>query len=127
MVARMINNSIYDGINMNSFNYVIASFDDVLTRKPSQEEFDRSYEIIEKNVPKVIFGRWASNKNEFCQVLVQSDAFHEAQIRWLYYVLLRRESTTDEVSALFNPFFNNHSIENIMYSIIKTDEYAQFQ
>ncbi len=126
MCAAMMNNSIYDGINMNSFNYINAVFDNCLLRKPTQDEFDRSYQIIEKNLPSEIFSRWASNKNEYCEAVVQSDAFHEAQIRWFFYVLIQREPTTAEVSDLFYPFYATHNIETIIEEIITKDEYAQF-
>jgi hypothetical protein len=126
MCAAMMNNSIYDGINMNSFNYINAVFDNCLMRKPTQNEFDRSYQIIEKNLPAEIFSRCAANKNEYCDAVVQSDAFHEAQIRWFYYVLIQREPTTAEVSALFYPFYTTHNIETIIEEIIAQDEYAQF-
>ncbi|NBX65092.1 MAG: hypothetical protein EBT66_09145 [Bacteroidetes bacterium] len=124
--AVMMNNSIYDGINMNSFNYINAVFDNCLLRKPTQDEFDRSYTIIEKNAPAAIFSRWASNKNEYCDAVVNSDAFHEAQIRWFYYVLLQREATTAEVSALFFSFYQTHQIEKVIQKVITGDEYAQF-
>lgn len=127
MTAAMINNTIYDGINMNSFNFVNAAFDNVLSRKPSADEFSRSYDIIEKNLSRSLFGQWASNKNEFCQVLTESDAFHEGQIRWFYYVMVQREPTTAEVSKLFFPYVKNHRIEEILETILITDEYAQFE
>jgi len=127
MTASMINNSIYDGINMNSFNFVNAAFDNVLSRKPTGDEFSRSFDIIEKNLSRSLFGRWATNKNEFCQVLTESDAFHEGQIRWFYYVMVQREPTTAEVSHLFFPFIKNHRIEEILETILITDEYAQFE
>ena len=127
MTASMINNSIYDGINMNSFNFVNAAFDNVLSRKPTGDEFSRSFDIIEKNLSRSLFGRWATNKNEFCQVLTESDAFHEGQIRWFYYVMVQREPTTAEVSKLFFPFIKNHRIEEILETILITDEYAQFE
>ena len=127
MTASMINNSIYDGINMNSFNFVNAAFDNVLSRKPTGDEFSRSFDIIEKNLSRSLFGRWATNKNEFCQVLTESDAFHEGQIRWFYYVLVQREPSTAEVSKLFFPFIKNHRIEEIIETILITDEYAQFE
>jgi hypothetical protein len=127
MTASMINNSIYDGINMNSFNFVNAAFDNVLSRKPTGDEFSRSFDIIEKNLSRSLFGRWATNKNEFCQVLTESDAFHEGQIRWFYYVMVQREPTTAEVSKLFFPFITNHRIEEILETILITDEYAQFE
>jgi len=127
MTASMINNSIYDGINMNSFNFVNAAFDNVLSRKPTGDEFSRSFDIIDKNLSRSLFGRWATNKNEFCQVLTESDAFHEGQIRWFYYVMVQREPTTAEVSKLFFPFIKNHRIEEILETILITDEYAQFE
>jgi hypothetical protein len=127
MVETMIHNSIYDQINMNSFNFVNAAFDNVLLRKPSINEFNRAYDIIEKNSSQSLFGRWASNKSEFCQVLTESDAFHEGQIRWFYYVMVQREPSTAEVSKLFFPFINNHRIEEILENILITDEYAQFE
>jgi hypothetical protein len=127
MCAVMMNNSIYDGINMNSFNFVNAVFDNCLMRKPTKDEFDRSYLIIEKNIPGQIFNIVAANKDEFCDAIVNSDAFHEAQIRWFYYVLLQREATTAEVSQLFFEFQKNHQIETVINSIVKSDEYAQFQ
>jgi hypothetical protein len=95
-------------------------------RKPTKDEFDRSYLIIEKNTPSSIFSQWASNKNEFCDAVVNSDAFHEAQIRWFYYVLLQREASTAEVSELFQSFYFQHDIESIISKIVTGDEYAQF-
>lgn len=127
MVNTMIHNSIYDQINMNSFNFVNAAFDNVILRKPSVNEFNRAYDIIEKNASQSLFGRWASNKSEFCEVLTESDAFHEGQIRWFYYVIVQREPNTAEVSKLFFPFVKNHRIEEILEHIIITDEYAQFE
>lgn len=126
MCAVMMNNSIYDGINMNSFNFVNAVFDNCLLRKPTKDEFDRAYAIIEKNIPKELFRVVSSNKDEFCDAVVNSDAFHEAQIRWFYFVLLQREASTAETSRLFPNFYANHRIESVISSILITDEYAQF-
>ena len=126
MVACMVNNPIYDGINMNSFNYVIASFDDVLRRNPTQDEFTRAYQIIEKNEPQEIFGVWAANKNEYAQALTQTDGFFEAQIRWSYYILVQREPSTKEMNQFLQPYLQNHRIEDVQRAIATTDEYAQF-
>ena len=52
-----MHNGIYDLINMGSFNFVNAAFDDVYGRKPSSDEFNRSFKIIEKNIPTFIFNQ----------------------------------------------------------------------
>jgi hypothetical protein len=126
MVACMVNNPIYDGINMNSFNYVIASFDDVLRRNPTQDEFTRAYQIIEKNEPQEIFGVWAANKNEYAQALTETDGFFESQIRWSYYLLVQREPLTKEVNQFLQSYIQSHRIEDVQRAIATTDEYAQF-
>ena len=127
MCAAMINNSIYDQINMNSFNFVNASFDDLFQRQPVKDEFSAAYDIIDKNIPRQIFGRWAANKNEYLSVLTTSAEFYEAQIRWMYYVLLQREATTQEVINLFGNYSRSKNLQEVQIQIIKTDEYAQFR
>lgn len=126
MCAAMLNNDIYDQINMNSFNFVFASFDDLFGRNPTQDEFTRAYDIIDKNIPREIFGKWAANKNEYCEVLTTSAEFYESQIRWVYYVLLQREATTQEVINLYTDFALTRNMQKVQLQILKTDEYAQF-
>lgn len=127
MCAAMLNNSIYDQINMNSFNFVNASFNDLFGRNPTHDEFTRAYDIIDKNTPRELFGQWASNKNEYCSVLTNSSEFFEGQIRWMYYVLLQREATTQEVINLFTDYKNTKNLQKVQLEILKSDEYAQFQ
>lgn len=126
MVAVMINNPIYDQINMNSFNYVIASFDNVLFRNPTQNEFQLAYDVIEYNIPKEIFGVWAANKNEYAEAITQFDGFFESQIRWSYFLLVQREPLTKEVNQFLQPYIKSHRIEDVQRGIAITDEYAQF-
>lgn len=126
MCATMMNNGIYDGINMNSFNYVNATFDNLFGRNPTADEFSRAYDIIDKNIPKELFGQWAANKNEYCKVLTGCGEFYEAQIRWLYYVLLQREATTQEVVNLFSDYAKTKDLQKVQLAILRTDEYAQF-
>ncbi|MDG1158903.1 MAG: hypothetical protein P8N19_05375, partial [Flavobacteriales bacterium] len=51
MVKRMLVNAIYDEINMNSFNFVNATFNDLFFRFPTSAELDAAYQIIEFNQP----------------------------------------------------------------------------
>ncbi|MEQ8521981.1 MAG: hypothetical protein RIC15_07490, partial [Vicingaceae bacterium] len=86
--ARMLDNVVYDKINMNTFNFLRASFNDLFSRFPTQSEFDNGFEIVENNIPAVIFGEYASNKTEFIDILVNSKEFYEGMIRWTYGSLL---------------------------------------
>lgn len=126
MCAAMMNNSIYDNINMGSFNFVNATFDDLYGRTPTKEEFTKAYDIIDKNNPGELFGQWAANKNEYCALLTTSPEYFESQIRWIYYVLLQREATTQEVINLFDGYSKTKNLQKVQLEILKSDEYAQF-
>lgn len=127
MCAAMLNNAIYDQINMNSFNFVNASFDDLYSRYPTADEFSRAYDIIDKNIPRELFGKWAANKNEYCELLTESAEFYESQIRWMYFVLLQRSATSQEVINLYSDFRSTKNLQEVQRKILRTDEYAQFK
>ena len=127
MCSFMMNNGIYDQINMNSFNFVNASFDDLFRRFPVRDEFEQAYQVIEYNKPGTVFGRVCTNKNEYCRALTESVEFYEAQIRWAFYTLLQREATTPEVFNLLSAYKNSGDFKSVQLAILKTDEYAQFQ
>ncbi len=122
----MLNNGIYDLINMGSFNFVNASYDDILNRKPSQDEFNRSFQIIEKNIPQDIFDRVVSNKNEFCESITQYTGFYESEIRWWYYQYLRKEILSANLYPILKEYLKDKSIENAQRKMLISDEYAQF-
>lgn len=126
MCWRMIDNGIYDIINMNSFNFVNASFDDLFYRFPSQAEFENAYKIIESNETAIIFNRSASNKSEYCNVLVSSKEFYEGMIRWCFLSLMNREATSQEIYNRFASFYQNADLKALQRTIIRTDEYARF-
>jgi len=124
--ARMCNNEIYDFINMNSFNYIRATFNDLFGRYPTQEEFDQAFPVIEYNQAGVIFGQSCSNKTEYIRILVNSREFHEGMIRWAYYTLLQRNPQTAEVASAIQDFYSTRNLLKVQADIMATDEYAGF-
>ncbi|MBA3707046.1 MAG: hypothetical protein H0W84_14425, partial [Bacteroidetes bacterium] len=70
--ARMLDNAIYDKINMNTFNFVRASFSNLFFRYPSQSELIAAYDIVEYDAPRIILGKSAQNKGEYINVLLNS-------------------------------------------------------
>lgn len=122
----MINNGIYDKINMGSFNFVNATFDDILNRKPTVDEFQIAYEIIDKNKPQTIFNQKASNKNEYIEALMNYYGFYEAQIHWWHYQYVRKEIPSSQLLELLNLYLTHKDISLIQAHILSTDIYAQF-
>ena len=122
-----LNNPVYDEINMNSFNFVNASFDDLFARFPTEAEFFQAYEIIEYNRAGFLFGSSATNKNEYCRILTNSLEFSEGVIRWQYNLMLSREPSTNELALLMNKFHSTKDVKWVQQEILKTNEYANFR
>ncbi len=123
---RMINNPIYDKINMNTFNFVNASFDNLLYRYPTQYEFDEVYKMIEDNTSQIVFGLSANDKEGFTYIIANTREFNEGVIIWTYLTLLARTPNTQETDFLMNSFFVDRDFQYVQRQIMKTDEYAHF-
>lgn len=126
MFRRLINNSIYDVINMNTFNFVNASFDDLFYRFPTQEEFDNAFQIIELNQAGNLFGQVAQNKAEYLTILTTTPEYFEGMIQWAYLSLLSREPSPNEVFNLIGQFQIDLNYPSVQKSILISDEYAGF-
>lgn len=126
MYAYMLDNPVYDVINMNSLNFVNASFDNMFFRFPTKAEFNIAYDIIDKGKGGSLFGGYASNKAEYCQMLTQSLEFHESIIKWAYLTLIGREPNTQETHNLLQDYFISKDFQKVQTLILMTDEYAHF-
>ena len=126
MHRRMIYNSVYDNINMNTFNFINAAFDNLLFRYPTQYEFDEVYKMIEDNTAQVVLGVSGNNKEHFTHIICESREFYEGIIIWTYQTLLARNPNTEETDFLINNFFVSHDFQWLQRQIMKTDEYAHF-
>lgn len=126
MYARMLDNPIYDVINMNTLNFVNASFDDLFFRFPTKDEFTIAYDIIESGEGGALFGGFADDKPQYCRLLVKSREYHEGMIKWCYLSLVGREPVTQETYNLMEDFYKTGDLQKIQLSILATDEYAHF-
>ena len=122
----MINNAVYDEINMNTFNFVNASFDNLFFRYPTQAEFYAGFNMIEYNQPGSLLGASGQNKDECVEILTNSREFYEGLIVWSYSVLLAREPSTSETISLMVDLYTDHDLQKVQRAIMITDEYAHF-
>lgn len=126
MYSRMMYNAIYDEINMNSFNFINAVFDDCYNRFPTQAEFNASFPIIENNEASQILGEVAQNKSDYLNIIVNNPEFDEGIVTWAFNSLLNRDPQTNESLELSTHFASQKSISYIQEKILLTDEYAGF-
>lgn len=126
MYACMLDNPVYDVINMNTLNFVNASFDDLFFRFPVKDEFGIAYDIIESGKGGSLFGSYAGNKPEYCQMLVRSREFHEGMVKWCYLTLIGREPNTQETYNMMLDYYPTKNLQKVQTLILMTDEYAHF-
>lgn len=126
MLKRMIYNRVYDQINMNSFNFINASFDDLFQRFPTQSEFDNAYDMVDASQPALLFGLSGTSKEDFAEIMVEVQEYYEGMIRWCYTTYLGREATTFEVFEAMNDFWSDHDLQKVQEDILVTNEYANF-
>ncbi|MBC8266147.1 MAG: hypothetical protein H8E84_04190 [Flavobacteriales bacterium] len=124
--ARMLYNAIYDLINMNTFNFVNASFDDLFFRFPTTDEFDNGFNMIEFNEARLLFNLPGQNKGDYIEILTNSREYYEGMINWVYLTMLSREPTTLEKAEIMETFFYDHDLQKVQKKILMTDEYAHF-
>ena len=123
---RMIFNTVYDAINMNTFNFINAAFDNLLFRFPTEYEFYEVYKMIEDNTAQIVLGGSANNKGDFTHLICNTKEFYEGTIVWCYGTLLARNPTTEETAFLMDTYFLDKDFQKVQRFIMKTDEYAHF-
>ena len=126
MFGRLVSNAIYDEINMNSFNFVNATFDNLFWRFPTNAEFDAGFDMVEYNSSANLFGQSGQNKEDYVNIIINSSEMYEGMIIWAYRQLLSRPPTTEETAVLLDDFFINKRIEAVQLHIMSSDEYANF-
>lgn len=126
MVKRMLINSIYDQINMNSFNFINATYNDLFFRFPTASELDLAYNVIEFNQAATIYGSLAQTKTDYVDILISNGEFDEGMIIWAYESLLARTPNSNEVFDQVIPFSNNYNFKEVQRTILISDEYAGF-
>lgn len=124
VVKRMMFNSVFDFINMNSFNFVNASFDNMLFRYPTNAEFTAGFTMVEHNASAILFGASAQNKSGYLDILVNSPEGNEGLVRFCYRSFLGRDPSTFESYQITTTYQSDHDFQRLQRTILISDEYA---
>ena len=124
--AAMISCDIYDIINMNTFNFVNACFDDLFFRFPSEAEFNTGYSMVEDNVPGTLFSNTGETKADFIRIITQSAECRQGVIIWSYTTLLARDPSSQELDLELQKFGVDSDLKALQKRILISDEYGDF-
>ncbi len=118
-------NLIYDEINMGSENFVIACFENLLKRYPTETELENGVEMVDGGSVNVLL-RDGNSKEDFLDIITHNNGFYEGRIIEAFQLLLIREPSSEEMSTYSADMVENGSIEEVWIQLTITDEYAGF-
>lgn len=126
MTAIFINNKMFDTINMKTANFIYGVFDNLFFRRPSPQEFNTSFDIIDYNQTRAFWGKAASNKDEYIDIIVNSNEFLNGMVDYVYLSLMARRANSIEMEYAVSKLAEDNDVARLQRQIIITDEYAQF-
>ncbi len=126
----LINNPVTfektDSYMGNEDNTIKYTFNDLLFRQYTMNEFNISRDMILNGKSGVLFGKSGHSKGDYMNILTHSNEFYEGTVKWLYKTFLARFPTTEEIVPLMASLPVDKDIQKIQRNILKTDEYANF-
>lgn len=128
--AILINNQLTftktDSYMGNEDNTIKYTFNDLLFRQYTQNEFQISRDMILNGKSGILFGKAGHSKGDYFDILTHSNEFYEGTVKWLYKTFIARFPTTEETILGMSSLPVDKDIFKIQRSILKTDEYANF-
>ena len=124
-IRRMMINHIYDEINMGTENFVLATFENLYHRFPTDNEKAASENIVDGQ-PDILFLQTGNSKLGLSNIVTSCDEFYQGIIIDLYNIYLLREPSTQEILDKIESFKQSGDISNIQLNLLTIEEYAGF-
>ena len=120
---RLVNNFFYDQINMNAQNFVLAVFQQLINRSPTQNELQNGVAMVDGFNAVVLF-QSGSSKDDFLQIVMNADDYYEGQVVQLYKKYLLRLPSSQEMTAGTALYQNTDDFIKVQIEILKSDEFV---
>lgn len=115
-------NKFFDEINMGDHNYVVSTFNYLLFRNPTAYELEQG-KLMVNNQAGVLFTVQGESKSDYLNIIFNSDAWKEGQVRFWFNKLLNRNPTHDELSNM-TTLLPGNSPEMLIEQIILNPEFS---
>ncbi len=120
---RLLNNNLYDQLNMGSQNFVLGVFQQLINREPTQSELQAGVAMVDGN-NSVLFLQTGSSKEEFLDIVLNSLNYYEGQVIQLYEKYLLRTPNSYEMSTGTQSYYLTQDYVKIQKDLIKTNEFV---
>ncbi|MEX0810770.1 MAG: hypothetical protein WD048_01050 [Chitinophagales bacterium] len=124
--TRMVNNDFYDEINMGTENFVIATFENLAGRLPTQYELQNGKAMVDGDLA-ILFLENGNTKDDFMEIFMHSEAFYQGIVQLQFDFLLARNANASELETLLPILKDQGDIRPVQTFILSTDEYAGFE
>lgn len=123
MLRICVNTKFYDDINMGTENFVVSNFQNFLLRYPTNAELEQGSEIVD-GFQGILFLQLGYNKQDFMDIIFNSDNFKEGRVRYLFKKYLFREPNSEEMFQFTEKYRNSNSFKSLLTEVMVTEEYA---
>jgi len=123
MQRRCVDNYYFDQLNMGSLNFVIACFQNLLLRNPTQFEQTEGVKMLD-GFNGILFLQTGESKAQFQQIFFQSDDYFAGQIKLNYLRFMLRLPTSEEEVFYSSRLKSDGNIKTILIDLLSSDEYA---
>lgn len=124
-IGRMLNNSVFEEINMGSENFAIASFENLFKRQPTNSELENATTMVDGISAQLLFSDGLS-KSDFIEIMTNNAEFYQGLTIDIYQILLARRPDSPEMTAATLALSDNQDFKTVQRQVMKTAEYAGF-
>ena len=122
MHKRMVNNNMYDEINMGTENFVISMFQSFMQRYPTTSELENGKLMVNDNNSSVFFIP-GNGKEDFINIFIESDEYYTGQTNILFNRYLFRDPNSEESINYSLDYINSQDYKLLQRRILSTNEF----
>ncbi len=92
----IVDNYVYDQINMGDNNFVISTFQHFIGRKPTKFELEQSLNIINYQ-SGILFNKIGSSKEDYLNILLGNKEYWQYQVIFWFRKIFHKDPTEEEI------------------------------
>ncbi len=125
MMSRIVYNLVYDEINMGSENFVLACFENLHKRLPTETELEASVDMVDGFGQQLLL-KDGNSKRDFIEIITTTPGFYEGLSIDIYQNLLSRYPEPSEMGEATAELIATQDYQTIQRKIMISEEYTRF-
>ena len=125
MMSRIIYNLVYDEINMGSENFVLACFENLHKRLPTETELEASVDMVDGFGQQLLL-KDGNSKEDFIEIITTTPGFFEGLTIDIYQNLLSRYPEPSEMGEATAELISSQNYQVIQRKVMVSQEYTRF-